>query len=73
MTLGIVQKEIHAGMGQDEACHGAGLAEHRSRMTPPAVRPDHDGWRPRRRVLPSDAYGTILILGVGSARASARR
>ena len=71
MTLGIVQKEIRAGLTQDEVISALG--------SPNIVTRDADGYETwvydkvatEASYSRSDAYGTILILGAGSAAGAA--
>lgn len=71
MTLGVVQKEIRAGLTQDEVVLALG--------SPNIVTRDADGhetWvydkvATEASYSASDAYGTILILGASSAAGAA--
>ena len=71
MTLGIVQKEIRAGLTQDEVATALG--------SPNIVTRDAEGYETwiydkvatEASYSRSDAYGTILILGAGSAAGAA--
>ena len=71
MTLGIVQKEIHVGLAQDEVASSLG--------SPNIVTRDaqgHETWiydkvASEASYSRSDAYGTILILGAGQAAGAA--
>ena len=67
MTLGIVQKQIHAGLTQDEVVTALGSP---NIVTRDAV--GHETWvydkiASEASYSQSDAYGTILILGAGRA------
>ena len=71
MTLGVVQKEIHAGLTQDEVVGALG--------SPNIVTRDaagHETWvydkiATEASYSQSNAYGTILILGAGQAAGAA--
>lgn len=71
MTVGIVQKEIHAGLSGAEVASALG--------SPNIVTRDaagHETWvydkiATEASYSRSDAYGTILILGAGSASGAA--
>ena len=71
MTLGVVQKEIHAGLAQADVAAALG--------SPNIVTRDaagHETWvydkvASEASYSNSDAYGTILVLGAGSASGAA--
>src|SRR5262245_55829867 len=71
MTLGIVQKQIHTGLTQEEVVSALG--------SPNIVTRDaagHETWvydkiATEASYSQSDAYGTILILGAGQAAGAA--
>jgi outer membrane protein assembly factor BamE (lipoprotein component of BamABCDE complex) len=67
MTLGIVQKEIHAGMGQDEVATALGSPNIVTRDAAGQETWIYDKVATEASYSRSDAYGTILILGAGSA------
>ena len=71
MTLGIVQKEIHAGMGQDEVATALGSPNIVTRDANGQETWIYDKVATEASYSRSDAYGTILILGAGSAAGAA--
>lgn len=70
MTLGIVQKEIHAGLTQDEVIAALGSPNIVTRDAQGQETWVYDKVATEASYSNSDAYGTILILG-GSTAAGA--
>jgi hypothetical protein len=67
MTLGIVQKEIHAGMAQDEVASALGSPNIVTRDAEGQETWIYDKIATEASYSRSDAYGTILVLGAGQA------
>ena len=67
MTLGVVQKEIHAGMAQDEVATALGSPNIVTRDANGRETWIYDKIASEASYSNSDVYGTILILGAGSA------
>jgi outer membrane protein assembly factor BamE (lipoprotein component of BamABCDE complex) len=71
MTVGIVQKEIHAGLSQDEVAAALGSPNIVTRDAAGQETWIYDKVASEASYSRSDAYGTILILGAGSAAGAA--
>ena len=71
MTLGIVQKEIHAGMGQDEVATALGSPNIVTRDAEGQETWIYDKIATEASYSRSAAYGTILILGASQAAGAA--
>lgn len=71
MTLGIVQKEIHAGLTQDEVIAALGSPNIVTRDAEGRETWVYDKIASEATYSRSDAYGTILILGAGTAAGAA--
>jgi outer membrane protein assembly factor BamE (lipoprotein component of BamABCDE complex) len=67
MTLGIVQKEIRAGLTQDEVINALGSPNIVTRDAEGRETWVYDKIASEASYSRSDAYGTILILGGGQA------
>jgi outer membrane protein assembly factor BamE (lipoprotein component of BamABCDE complex) len=67
MTVGIVQKEIHAGMTQDEVASVLGSPNIVTRDVHGRESWIYDKVATEASYSNSNAYGTILILGAGQA------
>jgi len=67
MTLGIVQKEIRAGLTQDEVINALGSPNIVTRDAAGRETWVYDKIASEASYSRSDAYGTILILGGGQA------
>ena len=67
MTLGIVQKEIHAGMAQDEVATALGSPNIVTRDPKGQETWIYDKIATEASYSQSAAYGTILILGASQA------
>jgi outer membrane protein assembly factor BamE (lipoprotein component of BamABCDE complex) len=71
MTLGIVQKEIHAGMAQDEVATALGSPNIVTRDAEGEETWIYDKIATEASYSQSAAYGTILILGASQAAGAA--
>ena len=71
MTVGIVQKEIHAGLTQGEVATALGSPNIVTRDAAGDETWIYDKVASEASYSSSDAYGTILILGTGSAAGAA--
>jgi hypothetical protein len=71
MTVGIVQKEIHAGLTQDEVASALASPNIGTRDAGGRETWIYDKVASEASYSRSDAYGTILILGAGNAAGAA--
>ena len=71
MTLGVVQKEIHAGLTQGEVATALGSPNIVTRDAAGQESWIYDKVASEASYSRSDAYGTILILGAGNAAGAA--
>ena len=67
MTVGIVQKEIHAGLTQDQVAEALGSPNIVTRDATGNETWIYDKIATEASYSRSEAYGTILILGAGTA------
>jgi len=66
MTLGVVQKEIHSGLTQDQVAAALGSPNIVTRDAEGRETWIYDKISTEASYSNSDAYGTILVLGAGS-------
>jgi outer membrane protein assembly factor BamE (lipoprotein component of BamABCDE complex) len=71
MTVGIVQKEIRTGLGQDEVIGALGSPNIVTRDAAGRETWVYDKVATEASYSRSDAYGTILVLGGGNAAGAA--
>jgi len=71
MTLGVVQKEIRAGLTQDEVVAGLGSPNIVTRDASGRETWVYDKVASEASYSNSQAYGTVLLLGAGTATGSA--
>jgi outer membrane protein assembly factor BamE (lipoprotein component of BamABCDE complex) len=71
MTVGVVQKEIHAGMTQDAVAAALGSPNIVTRDAAGRESWVYDKVASEASYSRSDVYGTILILGAGQAAGAA--
>jgi outer membrane protein assembly factor BamE (lipoprotein component of BamABCDE complex) len=71
MTLGVVQKELHAGMTQDQVVEALGSPNIVTRDAEGRETWVYDKIATEASYSRSEAYGTILILGAGQAAGAA--
>ena len=73
MTLGVVQKEIRAGLTQDQVIAGLGSPNIVTRESSGRETWVYDKVASEASYSNSQAYGTVLLLGAGTATGSANQ